>query len=214
MSENKKSPIPFHDKDKEPYEVISQNEMYTSNLLSRPHPEGYDEECIKALKQHLIEESTSKESLLIFRIKNEWLALPSNCIKEITKPTFVHRLPHTNNTVLLGITNVQGELLITISMQNLLGISGEPNESPKPYVYSMYSRNIVFGSKKDVFVFPVDEIYGLGYIQLDNIDPVPIGVVKSLKNFFTGIFTLTDKGLSVGLLDERLIINSLNENHL
>ncbi len=215
MSEIKKNPPSLHPHENdELYELVHQNEIYSSTLLHRPYPENYNADSIQSLKQPIIEESIPKKSLLVFRIQNEWLALPSHCIKEITQPTFVHTLPHTNNPILLGITNVQGDLLITISMQNLLGITNSTQKTPGTYIYSMYTRNIVFGWKSDIFVFPVDEIYGLSYIKLDSIEPIPISILKSLKNFFTGIFTLPNDVLSVGLLNEQLIINSLHKNYL
>lgn len=212
MSENKKNLSSLYPQKKE--NEILQNGIHDSNLLNRPHPKGYTEEWVESLKHFAFEESIPRQSLLVFRIKGEWLALPSYCIKEVTKTTFIHSLPHTNSNVLLGITNVQGELLVTISMQNLLNIPDTPKTLEKDYTYSRYSRNIVFEDKKNVFAFPVDEIFGLTYVKSANIEPVPISIIKSLKNFFSGIFTLPDDVLSVGLLDEKLIINSLNENYL
>lgn len=202
-NEKKATPPPFD----------SQNEISSSNLLDRPHPAGYTEEWIQSLKLPFSEEITQIDPLLVFRIKNEWLALPCHSIKEVTHSAFIHTLPHTKSDVLLGITNVQGELLIAISMQNLLGI---PNldSSSSSFLYSEYPGNIVFGIQKNIFVFPADEIYGLTHVKLDTIKPVPINVSKSLKNFFSGIFILPDDTLSVGLLDDKLIINSLNENYL
>ena len=209
MSDNKKTPVPS------PKELYSnQNEIYGSNLLGRPHPEGYSEEWVESLKHHTIEESIPRQSLLVFRIQGEWLALPSHCIKEVTKATFIHTLPHTNSNVLLGISNIQGELLVAISMQNLLGIPNSTEAPKKSHDFSRYARNVVFGSGKNVFVFPVDEIHGLTYIKLDKIESVPMSILKSLKNYFSGIFALPEETLSIGLLDERLIIDSLNENYL
>lgn len=189
------------------------SESYNSYLLDRPHPEGYTEEWIQSLKLPTTEDTTEIKPFLVFRIKNEWLALPSHSIKEITQATFIHTLPHTKSDVLLGITNVQGELFITFSLQNLLGI---PNLdiSVNTYSNSAYTRNIVFGSPKNFFVFPVDEIYALTHIQSDVINPVPIHVSKSLQNFFSGIFVLPDDATTIALLDDKLIINSLNENYL
>lgn len=211
MSKNK-PPLPFypHEQDNEPH----QKGVSDSTLLTRPHPEGYTAEWVESLKHPAFEESIPRQTLLVFRIKNEWLALPGHCIKEVTKAAFIHSLPHTNSGVLLGITNVQGELLVAVSMQNLLNIPDTTEPQLKRYAYSKYIRNIVFGSKKDIFVFPVDEIYGLTYIKSDQIEPVPISILKSSKNYFSGIFTLPDDILSVGLLDEKLIISGLNENYL
>lgn len=211
MSQNKQTSNPFPPKLDDP---ILENQYNGSNLLNRPHPEGYTEEWIESLKQPSADENIQHLSLLIFRIKTEWLALPSHSIKEVTEAAFIHRLPHTNSSVLLGITNVQGELLVAISMQDLLGIPNNiPQDSSDLQPNGKFMRNIVFGIKRDVFVFPVDEIYGLTNVQSNTIEPVPISVSKSIKNFFSGIFILPDK-LSVGLLDEKLIINSLNQNYL
>lgn len=212
MSDHKKNPSPL--RSLEQNKDVPPNNTQDSNLLSRPHPKGYTEEWVESLKHSTLEESIPKQSLLVFRIKSEWLALPSHCIKEVTKTTFIHRLPHTNSTVLLGITNVQGELLVTTSMQNLLGIPDPTQPTPKNYTFNRYSRFIVFGNKKDSFVFPADELFGLTHVKFDAIEPVPISIVKSLKNYFSGIFILPESNISVGLLDDKLIIDSLNENYL
>lgn len=213
MSKNVKNLLPVHphEKDIKPHDQVNPNGLHAANLLSRPHPTGYTQEWMESLKHPIVEEATPRQSLLIFRIKSEWLALPSHCIREITQTSFIHSLPHTKSDVLLGITNVQGNLLITISMQNLLGIPDTEQVSPD---HHGYTRNIVFGNKKEIFVFPVEEIYGLIHLKPGKIESTPISISKSPKNFFSGIFTLPDNALSIGLLDEKLIINSLNENYL
>lgn len=194
------------------YDPFSKNKVYGSNLLNRPQPEGYSEEWLESLKTKLTDDLVSGKLLLIFRIANEWLALPSYCIKEVTETAFIHRLPHTSTKVLLGIANVQGELLIAISMQAFLSIPEAIKNFDDQPVSRHYIRNIVFGVNNDIFVFTVDEIYGLTQVQSNTFESPPISISKSLKNYFSGVFSLNNT--PVGLLDEMLIISKLNEKHL
>lgn len=195
-------------------DFLQNAKIYGSDLLQRPYPKGYQEEWAESLKHSALEEEIEKLSLLVFRIKTEWFALPTHIIIEIIRDAFIHSLPHMHSDVILGITNVQGELRIAISMQHLLGIPNLKMSDITCYTFSKYSRNIVIGQKNNIFVFPVDEIYGLVHIKLDDIQETPISISKSLKNFFSGIFELPEDKLPVGLLNEKLILNALNENYL
>lgn len=190
------------------------NRLRGSDLLNRPHPAGYTEEWVESLKHAPSDEGVlDRKSTLIFRIKDEWLAFETSSVLEVTEISLIHKLPHRTTDVLLGVTNVQGELRITMSMSNFLGLTN-PTETKelKTLSHRIYPRAIMFGRNKDIFVFPVDEVYGITQIKPDTIAPVPLSVSKSLKNFASGIFMFND--MHIGILDEKLIINSLNEHHL
>lgn len=196
----------------EPYDPFFKNKIYGSNLLNRPQPENYGTEWLESLKTQATEDFPSGRSLLVFRIANEWLALPSHCIKEITQSTYIHKLPHATTSVLLGISNVHGELLVTISMQSFLELPDTSPASIQPQKTCQFARNIIMEVNKNIIVFPVNEIYGLTQIELSSLESPPISIVKSMKNYCIGIFPLND--LFIGLLNETLIINTLNEKYL
>lgn len=193
-------------------EVFLKNKLHSANLLNRPPPENYAAEQLISLNAQIDEDFPSGQPVLVFRIAKDWLALPNYCIKEITHPSCIHTLPHITTDVLLGISNVHGELLITISMQAFLNL---PNSSTQPYTnqgFCKFSRTVVLEINKNVLVFPVDEIYGLARIEADLLEEPPMSVTKSIKNYCIGIFALND--LVVGLLDEIQIIETLNEKYL
>jgi hypothetical protein len=61
------------------------------------------------------------ESFLVFRIGDEWLALPTPIFKRIVQTRPIHTLPHRQHRAVLGVVNVQGELLVCMSLAHLLG---------------------------------------------------------------------------------------------
>lgn len=183
------------------------NKIYGSNLLNRPQPEGYNHEWLESLKTKPTEDFPSGRSVVIFRIANEWLALPSFSIKEITHSTYIHKLPHSNSPLLLGISNVHGELLITISMQAFLDLPS-PAKSPNNQ-HGQFSRYIVLEKGKDTIVFPVNEIHGITFIESSSLEPPPLSTSKAGKNYFVGIFPLNNN--LIGLLDESLIMEAINQ---
>lgn len=186
------------------------NKVYGTNLLNRPQPEGYDLEWLESLKTKPTEDFPSGKSLLIFRIANEWLALPSYSIKEITHSSYIHKLPHSNSPILLGISNIHGELLITVSMQAFLDLPPITPKDSDDQTPCKFSRYIVLAEGKDTIVFPVDEIHGITFIQPSSLDPPPLSTSKTGKNFFTGIFSLNET--LIGLLDGSLIMDAINQS--
>src|SRR5258708_6446608 len=50
-------------------------------------------------------------SVVIFRLADEWLALPTAAVAEVVNQKPIHTLPHRTGGLVLGITNVRGELL-------------------------------------------------------------------------------------------------------
>ena len=67
-----------------------------------------------------------KQSIVIFRIGPEWLALPTRVFQEIAERRTVHSLPHRQHGVVLGLINIRGELLICVSLGQLLGLEQVP----------------------------------------------------------------------------------------
>ncbi len=188
------------------------NKIYGSNLLNRPQPEGYGLEWLETLKTKPTEDFPSGQLLLVFRIANEWLALPSCAIKEITHSARIHKLPHTNSPVLLGISNIHGELLITVSMQAFLELPNVPSKPNNVEDVCHFSRYIVLEKNKDTIVFLVNEILGLTLIEPGALEPPPLSTSKAGRNYFVGVFSLNDT--LIGLLDESLIMETINQTYL
>lgn len=182
-----------------------------SSLLERAHPEGYSQEWELSLKGTPTEDIPTGTSVVIFKIDSEWLALLTTYVKEIAEIKFIHRVPHLKSKVLLGLTNVQGKLCISLSLKTLLGFCTLENEF-KRLKKNSYKRGIVFAKEKNDFLFPVDEVYGIKNIAEHELEPVPLNVCKSLANYTQSIFSF--KKNFVGLLNDQLIFASITENYL
>src|ERR1041384_406406 len=82
----------------------------------------------------------ARTSLVIFRLGPEWLALPTPTFQEVAERRSPHTLPHRRRSVVLGLVNVRGELLICASLARLLGLE---SETPRDKSRVVYDRLLV-----------------------------------------------------------------------
>ncbi len=74
--------------------------------------------------------SAGKISALVFRVGPEWLSLPTNLFQEVAPRRLIHSLPHRRQSIVLGLVNIRGELLICVSLARLLGIESSAGSPP------------------------------------------------------------------------------------
>lgn len=106
-------------------------------------------------------------SLMVFRLGDEWLALPTHILVEVAPPAPIHRLPHPRTRAVLGVANVRGALLACLSLVELLGLEagGEP-----PVVAGRRSpRMLVLAAAGGSFLAPVDEVDGIHAFDLGQL---------------------------------------------
>src|SRR6266404_3734527 len=99
-------------------------------LLNRVLPAEYRREA----SQLFIAEKTRPKgetiSAVLFRLQTEWLALPTQCLQEVAERRLIHSLPHRRQGIVLGLSNIRGELVICISLGHLLELERlSPRES-------------------------------------------------------------------------------------
>lgn len=68
-----------------------------------------------------LEQAGAELAVLVFRIADEWLALPATALRQIDTPRAIHTLPHRRNRVVLGLVNIRGALTVAVSLGELLG---------------------------------------------------------------------------------------------
>jgi chemotaxis-related protein WspD len=176
------------------------------SLLDRPYPEGYREEWIERIKHPPEEEVRETVPLLVFRLRDEWLALRCGVVKEVCSEGAVHRIPRRTNAVLRGVTNVRGELQLTVSLRALLGLAERKDEAAS-LSRRVYRRMILIAREGDAFAFRVEEVYGVVHFELEQMQAVPVTVSKALATYTRGLFSL--RGQQVGWLDDELVFHSL-----
>ena len=136
-------------------------------LLDRPLPADYRRERAEhyALQKKVAQ--PARLSVVIFRLGEEWLALPTTVFQEVAEGILwpspggalgegggggrgrnklvMHSLPHRRRGLALGLVNVRGELLICASVARLLGLSESKVSSlasgvPDPRLKTLDSR--------------------------------------------------------------------------
>jgi chemotaxis-related protein WspD len=176
-------------------------------LLDRPLPEEYRREWTIHFAQEKKRATHTKLSAVIFRISDEWLALPTPAFQEVAERRRIHSLPHRRNSTVLGLANIRGELLICVALGRLLGLERAP--SPQ-LARTTYDRLLVTSWESSRLVFPVDEVQGIHRFQGHELREPPATVAKSKPCFSEGILLWREK--TIGLLDPALLFSSLNQN--
>jgi chemotaxis-related protein WspD len=170
-------------------------------FLNISSPEGYLEEWTERLAAPLQEALADLLSVLVFRLGEEWLALPVRALVEVGMPRPVHRVPHRGGA-LAGLVNVRGELHLCARLGHLLGIdASEAGEAPRS------ARLLVVRRDGEAWAFLVDEVDQVHRVPAGELTAVPATVARAAARLTAGVFTLG--GRAVGCLDEARLFEAL-----
>jgi chemotaxis-related protein WspD len=168
------------------------------NFLNAPAPAGYLEEWTDRLAAPPEAAATDLQSVVIFRVGEEWLALPVEVLAEVTPWRQPHRVPHRGG-LLAGLVNLRGELHLCVRLAQLLGIRGDPDEAA--------GRLLVVVWRQQRWVFPVDAVDQVQRFSRAGLTPAPATVARSHHRFSQGVFPW--EGRSIGLLDPERLFHGL-----
>jgi chemotaxis-related protein WspD len=180
-------------------------------FLDAPSPDGYLDEWTDRLAAHADELSCDLISVLVFRLADEWLALPIHTLVEVTPPRPVHRVPYRAG-LLAGLVNIRGELHLCIHLAKLLGIAENSLSSvPEPHrtadAPAAPKRYLVTQREADCWVFPVDAVDRVCRISRSDLQAAPATVNRAASHLSSGMFSW--EGRPVGLLDEARVFDTL-----
>lgn len=127
-------------------------------LLQRRAPAGYLDEWQAVLAEPRKIRQTVWRSVVIFRIGDRWLALPTLMLEAIVEPRYVHSLPHCKNPAFGGLVSVRGELFVSIHLDKLIcrDVNTATGKASKTF-----PRTLVVRARSWRGVFPVDEAFGV-----------------------------------------------------
>lgn len=174
-------------------------------LLQRPLPPEYREDWAREFAPVATTKIAADHSALVFRLGNEWLALPARMTVTIAEHVLPHRLPHRHDGPLLGIINVKGRLYPCMSLDRLLGISSE--EPPAVPGQRVYPRLLVMQFERQAFALPVQDLTGIHRYAANDMQALPATFNSAIRRFLTGILMVGDR--RVGCLDAQLIGHQL-----
>ena len=167
-------------------------------------------DCVAEWTQHYGKpkspERRRERSVVIFRIDAEWLALPTRVVREIADRRPIHSLPHRDSTLVLGLVNVRGELLVCVSLGGLLGM--EPSrETTGPAGRAVKGRLMVIEAEAVRAACPVDEIHGVHQVFEGGLNDVPTTLARAPASHSSAVVAWD--GRSVGLLDEQSLFQAI-----
>jgi chemotaxis-related protein WspD len=173
-------------------------------FLDAPAPEGYLEEWTDRLLSPIEESATDLQSVLIFRLGEEWLALRVQALLEVTNPRPVHRIPHRAG-LLAGLVNIRGELHLCVHLAGLLGI--KQKAATKEDAAAAPSRLIVAHGAGDRWVFPVDEVDQVYRFSAGELAGAPATLARAAARLTQAVFVW--RGRSIGYLDDARLFQAL-----
>ncbi len=162
-----------------------------------------------ATKNGAIVQSTKTISIMIFRLGEEWLALPVRLLQEITQPCVIHTVPHLSNKLFLGLVNIRGEILMCISLSHLLELDVDHFSSQS----DMASKKMmVVASSENRWVFIVDEVCGIHRFPMDELLHTPVVIAKASQTYTVGLIHW--QGHQANYLDADLLFYTLTRRIL
>ncbi|SOY68842.1 signal transducer, CheW-like protein [Cupriavidus taiwanensis] len=147
-------------------------------------------------------QDASALACLVFRVGDEWLALPTATLGEVTAPCPLHSLPHRRDAAVLGLAAVRGNLLACLSLAHLFD-TGAARAEPD----AAGSRFLILGQGRAAIALPVAEIAGIVRVRRAALQPLPATLARGSARYTQALFV--DQGRSVGLLDATQVRQAL-----
>jgi len=178
-----------------------------ARLLDEDLPAKYSEGWTKYFSEEKKADDSNSQSALIFRAGTEWLALAPGIFQEVIDRRPIHSIPHRRDSLVLGLVNVRGELIICVSLEDILGLE-KTEVVPEARKVTVYERLFVANREGTRFAFPVAEVHGIHRFQPTELKPIPSTLAKGKGAYTRGL--LPWQGKSVGWLDDQLLFYAIN----
>lgn len=161
-------------------------------------------------------------SCLIFRVHEQWLALPTAALTEVCPRSPTHSLPHQRHPAVLGLASVRGSLLVCLSLPALLKLpsasGGSHAEGMHAYadensvstsarmsgdVDAHQERLLIIGTGRNAIALPVNEAAAVERVPTSALLPLPASLSRTAGHLSRAVFFR--KQQHVGLLDPQAL---------
>ncbi len=178
-------------------------------MLDGELPAGHLSRWTRHVAQEKWIEELDTHSVVIFRLGEEWLALPTATFKEVASLRTIHSLPHLGQGVVLGLANIRGELLVCVALRLVLGVDAAP-PAKADQQRVLEQRLLVIQHEGRRLACPVDEVYGIQRFHPRELKEVPATVAGDRATYTKAM--LAWQGKSLGLIDDQLLFYTLNRS--
>jgi chemotaxis-related protein WspD len=187
-------------------------------VLDTPMPAQYREEWAGQLAQPITRPERHTGSAIVFRVGVEWFGIATELCSGILPERGIHSLPHRQGGAVLGLANVEGTLVLCISLAAILGLAPEAGPGaglPDPRAAASASartpggaaRLLVMTSPEGRLAMPIQEAHGVCRFRERDLHAVPATLAKCQANHTRAVLPFPDR--AVGLLDTESLFRSL-----
>lgn len=146
-------------------------------------------------------------SVVVFRLGDEWLALATRSLVEVSPMQAIHSLPHQRSRALLGVANVRGALVACISLVELLGLEVG---ACSPANNRIMPRMLIVAAEGGPVVVPVDEVDGIHAMEQALLDSASASGTHANARFTRGVLHWKERSLR--LLDEHELLAAVHRS--
>ena len=164
-----------------------------ASLLDRDLPGQTDDDWKRDFAAAAPVEQRRTRSAMLVRVGAEWFALPMLALDQVIERRAIHSLPHRRNAALLGLVNVRGQLLICVSLAQLLGVTEDMAAGTSG------QRMVVIRGAGGRVVLPVDEVQHNCRFHDGDLLATPATTRRQLATFTTGLIKADKIGGGGGL---------------
>jgi chemotaxis-related protein WspD len=181
---------------------------FTDIDLALDHSDAAERPWARAISAKPAGVALDIDSMLVFRIGDEWLALPTMVFRQVTEMRRIHSIPHRRNCAVLGVVNIRGALVVCASLFDMLGL--DATATSRDSRRAAYQRLLVVASHGQSVAFPVDEVDGVQRFARAACEAVPATVARTALPHTRAMVRLHDR--TIGLLDADLLFQTLNRS--
>jgi chemotaxis-related protein WspD len=179
-----------------------------TNLLEGEPPADYIAHWTEQTRRSKDAAAGPSVSVLIFRIGKEWFALPPSMFTEIASQRPVHSLPNRRNTIVQGLANIRGELIVCVSLRGILNVGDQAAGALGERASG--ARLLVIQRDGVCVACPVDEVHGIERFADRDLGNVPATVAGSAARYTRATLSWSDR--TVGLLDGEILFRTVTRS--
>jgi chemotaxis-related protein WspD len=171
-------------------------------LLDTSASSDYSRVWTDQIAQPIVAREADSQSVMIFRVGAEWMAVPMHLCVEVANSRAVHSLPHRRSGAVLGLSTIRGVLLVCVSLSAILQVTADEATQAAERA-STLQRLLVLRWPDGTVAVLVDEVYGPHRFQERDLKHVPATVGAGQSTYTKAVLSWGER--SVGLLDEQLL---------
>ena len=180
------------------------------NVLERKLTKNYEKDWAVVYSKDKQEHITDKESVTVFRLGDEILAIPTEYVMSINDIGNIHTVPHQNSNILRGLINLHGELKVCVSLGRLMGLNKAVNKVDEKL--RVYNRMIEISKDSKGYIFIATEVLGIHHITDKDLKDVPATISQAKGTFTQSLIEWNN--IDISYLDVELVFYNLDKHLL